>query len=133
MSRSSPCCGVRPCLSTNRCISSNPPMMRSSRGERPSFFSGSAKSSSSERSSSRSMSLIATLILVADKGGGAFGHSAFPGILRGERGKPSPFLLEPEGAHGKLLRFFRRQVRALGSNHCRDLFQAVLTHGLCEN
>src|SRR6202158_4896519 len=133
MARSSPCGGARPCFSTNRCISSNPAMMRSSRGERPSFVSGSAKSSSSERSSSRSVSLIATLILVADKGRGAFGHPLFPGILRGERGEPSPFLLEPEGAHSKLLRFLRRQDRALGSNHCRDLFQAVLAHGLCED
>src|SRR5258708_26572386 len=133
MSRSSPCSGAQPCFSTDRCISSNPAMMRSSRGERPPFFCGSAKSSSSSRSLSRSISLIATLILVAYKGGGPFGHPSFPGILRGERWEPSPFLLEPEGAHGKLLRFFQRQARPLSSNHCRYLFQAVLGHGFCED
>src|SRR6266851_10193021 len=133
MSRSSPCWGARPCFSKKPCISSNPAMIRSSRGERPFFFSGSAKSSSSERSSSRSTSLITTLILVAYKGCSTFGHPPFPGILRGERGEPSPFLLEPKGAHGKLLRLIGRQARALGSNHCRDLFEAILTHGLCED
>src|SRR5712672_3523624 len=108
-------------------------MMRASRGDCPPSFCGSAKSSSSSRSLSRSMSLIATLILVADKGGSAFGHPPFPGILRGKRWEPSPFLFEPEGAHGQLLRLLRRQARALGSNHCRDLFQSVLSHGFCED
>src|ERR1035437_8904762 len=107
--------------------------MRSSRGERPPFSFGSAKSSSSERSSSRSMSLITTLILVADKGGSALGHPPFPGILRCKRGEPSPFFLEPEGTHSKLLRFLRCQARSLGSDRRRDLFQAVLAHGLCED
>src|SRR5450759_1967115 len=108
-------------------------MMRSSRGERPPFLSGCAKSASSERSSSRSMSLIATLILVADKGGGAFGHPPFPGILRSERREPSPFLLELEGTHSKLFRFLRRQTRAIGNDGCSHLFQAILAHGFCED
>src|ERR1019366_5493660 len=133
MSRSSPCCGARSCFSTNRCISSNPAMKRSSRGERPPFFSGSAKSSSSSRSLSRSKSLIATLILVADKRGGAFCHPFFPSVLRGERGEPTSFLLEPEGAHSKLLRFFRGQARTFGGYRCSDLFQALFAHCLCEN
>src|SRR5258707_3710525 len=45
-------------------------MIRSSRGERPPFFSGGARSSSSARSSSRSRSLIAALVLETDKSGG---------------------------------------------------------------
>src|SRR6185437_13084395 len=107
-------------------------MMRSSRGERPPFFSGCANSSSSERSSSRSRSLIASLVLETDKGGSAFGHPLFPGILRADRGEPSPLLLESDGADGEFLRFFRREARALGGNSRRHLLEAILAHGLGE-
>src|SRR6266699_6834778 len=130
MSPCSRCCGARPCFSTNRCISSNPAMMRSSRGERPPFFSGFAKSSSSERSSSRARSLIAVLILEANKGGRTLRHPPFPGIRRADRGEPSPLLLEFDGPDREVLGLLRRQARALGGNRRRDLFQAVLAHCL---
>src|SRR6266849_6233769 len=133
MSRSSPCSGARPCFSTKRWISSNPAMMRSSRAERPPLFSGWAKASSSSRSSSRSMSLIAPLVLEADKGGCAFGHPPLPGILRVDRGEPSPLLLEFDGADGEFLGFLRRQACALSGNRRRHLFQAVLVHCLGED
>ena len=48
-------------------------------------------------------------------------------------GQPSALLLEPDGAHGKLLRLLRRQARALGRDCRRDLLQAVLAHGLRED
>src|ERR1035441_77113 len=133
MSRSSPCCGTRPCFSTNRWISSKPAMMRSTRGEGPPFLSGSANSSSSERNRSRSMSLITTLIFVTYKGCGTFGHPSFPSILRVERWEPSPFLLKSDGPHGKLLRLLRRQARPLGGNRRCDLFQATFAHRFRED
>ena len=76
------------------------------------------------------MSLIATFIFVADKGSGTFGIR-LSGILRGERWEPSPLLLEPEKSHGGS--FASSGVAgALGSNRCRDRFQAVLAHGFCQ-
>src|SRR5712664_2334004 len=133
MSRSSPCCGVRPCFSTKRWISSNSAIMRSSRGERPPFFSGCAKSSSSERSSSRSRSLIASLILEANKGCCALGHPLLPGIRRADRGESPPLLFEFDGADSESLGFVRRQARALGGNRRRHLLKAVLAHCLGED
>src|SRR5665213_1104738 len=108
-------------------------MMRSSRGERPPFFSGWAKSSSSARSSSRSMSVISSLVLEADKGGGPFRHPLFPRIGRSDGGKPSPFLLEPERPDCQIPRVLRRQAGALTSNRLRHLFQTFLVHRLGED
>src|SRR5437016_4870284 len=116
MSRSSPCRGERPHFSKNRCISSNPAMMRSSRGERPPFFSGGANSSSSERSSSRSRSVIAPLVLEADKGSRALGHPLFPRVRRADRRKPPPLLLEFDRPYSEFFGFFRTETRALGGN-----------------
>src|SRR5271165_7332657 len=133
MSRSSPCCGARPCFWTNRWMSSNPAMMRSSRGGRPPDFSGGANSSSSALSSSRSTSLIATLFLEAHEGCGALGHPLFPSVGGCDRGNPVSLPLEANGAHRKLLGFFRRQARPLGGDRGRDLFEAFLAHRLGEN
>src|SRR5262245_61999259 len=108
-------------------------MMRSSRGGRPPFFSGGANSLSSSRSSSRSGSLIAALILEPYKCGCTLGHTFFPRIGRIERREPPAFLLELDGAYGKLLRVLRRQARALGGNRRRDLFKAFLAHRLGED
>src|SRR5580704_6183500 len=108
-------------------------MIRSSRGERPPFFSGWAKSSSSERSSSRSRSLITPLILEANKGGCALGHPLLPGIRCTDRGQPSSLLLEPDSANGEFFGFLQRQARALRGNHGLDLLQALLAHGLGED
>src|SRR5579864_5108203 len=130
MSLSSPCSGGCPCCSKNRCISSNPAMTRSSRGERPPFFSGWAKPSSSARSSSRSRSLIATLILVADKGGCTLRHPLLPGICRADRGETSALLLEFDSPDSEVFGLLRRQVRAFGGDGCRHLLQAVFAHGL---
>src|ERR1700682_1369588 len=133
MSRSSPCCGGRPCCSTKRWISSNPAMMRSSRGGRPPRASGWAKSSSAARSWSRSRSLITALILEANEGGGAFGHPLFPGVRRTDGGEPAAFLFEFDGPDSQFLRFLRRQAGAFGGNRRRDLLQAVLAHRLGED
>src|ERR1700682_1533806 len=133
MSLSSPCWGARPYCATKRWISSNPAMIRSSRGERPPRASGWAKSSSSARSSSRSRSLIATLILEANEGSGTFGHPLFPSVRRTDGGEPAAFLFEFDGPDSKFLRFLRRQAGAFGGNHRRDLLQAVLTHRLGED
>jgi hypothetical protein len=62
----------------NRCISSNPAMMRSSRAGRPPFFSGRANSSSSARSSSRSILVIATFVLEPGKSCRALRHPHLP-------------------------------------------------------
>src|SRR5262245_52297915 len=133
MSRSSPCCGARPCCLKKRWISSNPAMMRSSRGGRPPLASGAANSESASASSSRSGSLIATLSFVAHEGGGTLGHAALPRILRIKCGHATALLLELDGADRKLLRFVWRQVRAFGGDCRRDLLQAVLAHGLSED
>src|SRR5258706_7005879 len=105
-------------------------MIRSSRAERPPLFSGWAKSSSSARSSSRSISPITHVVLEAYKGGGTFGHPSLPSILRTDRREPSPLLLEPISSHGKLLGLLRCQARALGGDSRRHLLQPILTHGL---
>src|SRR5216684_8747900 len=133
MSLSSPCCGARPYCSTKRWISSNPAMMRSSRGDRPPRPSGRAKSSSSVRSSSRSRSLIAALILEANEGRGPFGHPLFPSVRRTDGGEPAAFLFEFNGPYGEFLRFLWRQAGAFGGNRRRDLLQAVLAHRLGED
>src|SRR4051812_6914138 len=101
-------------------------MMRSSRADRPPFFSGLAKSSSSARSSSRSRSVIAALVLEAHKRGRAFRHSLFPSIGRTDRGEPPPFLLEFESPNRKLFSILRRQARALGGNCRLHLLQTFL-------
>src|ERR1700733_7542593 len=133
MSLSSPCSGARPYCSTKRWISSNPAMMRSSRGERPPRASGWAKSSSSARSSSRSRSLIATLILEVNEGSGAFGHPLFPSVRRTDGGEPAALLFEFDGADSQFLRFLRCQNGAFGGNRRRDLLQTVLAHRFGED
>src|SRR5690606_21365299 len=133
MSRSSPCCGARPCFSVKRWISSKPAMTRSSLAGRPPFFSGGANSASSAASSSRSELLIASLRLEAHEGGRAFGHASLPGILGIERRNATALLLELNSPNGHLLRLVRRQARALGRDGRRDLLQAVLAHGLGED
>src|SRR6185312_4837829 len=131
MSRSSPCCGARPCCSTKRWISSKPATMRSSRSERPPFFAGWANSSSSARRSSSS--LITSLVLVANERRGTFGHALFPRIGRAHRRQAPAILLELHGTDGQLLGFIRRQVGALAGDCCSHLLQAVLAHALGED
>src|ERR1700738_4321599 len=133
MSLSSPYWGARPYCSTKRWISSNPAMMRSSRGERPPCASGWAKSSSSARRSSRSRSLIATLILEANEGSGAFGPPLFPSVRRTDGREPAAFLFEFNGPDSQFLRILRRQAGPFGGNRRRDLLQAVLAHRLGED
>src|SRR5579884_742412 len=133
MSRFSPCSGGWPCFSTKRWISSKPAIMRSSRAERPPFFSGCAKASSSARSSSRSSSLIASFILEAHERGRTFRKPLLPCVRRGDRGKPSALLLEPHGAHREILCLLRRQSRAFGRNRRLHLFKSVLVHRLGED
>src|SRR4051812_13107282 len=133
MSRSSPCRGASPCFSTKRWISSNPAIIRSSRAERPPFFSGWANSASSSRKSSRSRSLIAPLILKPDECRCAFGHPLFPSIRRANRRQPSALLLEFDSPNCQFLRLLRRQAGALGGNRCLHLLQALLAHGLSKD
>src|SRR4051812_7701917 len=139
MSRSSPCCGTRPCFSKNRWMSSKPAMIRSSRAERPTFLSSGANSSSSERSSSRSMSLIFALWLVATLGvvslerDCTFRHSPLPRILRRQRRQPAPFPLEAHSSHGEVSRLFHRQRCTLRGDCGGDLSEAVFAHGLGED
>src|SRR5262245_46543600 len=133
MSRSSPCFGGCPCFSTNRCISSKPAMMRSSRGGRPSFFSATSNSASSAASSSRSGSLIATLFLEPHEGGRSFGHALFPRVLGGKGRQSSALFLECCGPDRQFLGFVWRQTRPLGGDGRLHLFQAVLAHGLGED
>src|SRR5262245_45085892 len=130
MSRSSPCRGARPCVSTKRWMSSKPAMIRSSLTGRPLGSSGTSKSSSPSASASRSGSPIASLLLDPHERGGAFGQALLPRVLRGGRGATSALLLELQGAHRQCLGLLRRQGCALGGDRGSDLFEAVLAHGL---
>src|SRR5258708_11240023 len=95
-------------------MSSKPPMMCSSRAERPPLFSGTSNSASSSASSSRSGSLITALLLEAHEGGGALRHAPFPGVLSGDGRRPAAFLLDPHGPDGVILLLIIRVVSALG-------------------
>src|SRR3546814_17220926 len=108
-------------------------MMRSSRGPRPTFFSGWAKSASSSRSSSRSRSLIAALILEADESGGPLGHALFPCVGRTDGREPPAFLLELDCPDGKLLGFFRAKAGAAGGSGGGVFLQAFIAPGLGED
>src|SRR5271157_2862307 len=108
-------------------------MIRSSRGGRPPFFSGCAKSSSSERNSSRSRSLIAALVLETNEGSSTFSHALFPGVSGADQRKSTAFLLKPNGSHRQVFRFLWRETRALGCDCRGNLFQAFLAHCLSED
>src|SRR5690606_28335688 len=133
MSRSSPCCGARPCCSVKRWISSKPAMTRSSLAGRPFLFSGGANSASSAARSSRSELLIASLRPETHEGGRAFGKVLFPGVLRGNRWSPPTLAFELNRTLGDHFGILRRDRGALGRDGRRDLLQAVLAHGLGED
>src|SRR4051794_30757848 len=108
-------------------MSSNPVMMRSSRGDLPLAFSGASNSASSAARSSRSRSLIvAALLAVTHEGGCALGKSALPCVGGCGRRRPAPLLLEAHGTDGVLLRLFGRQCRALCRDRSSHLLKAFL-------
>src|SRR5690606_24916116 len=106
MSRSSPWRGRRPCSSTNRWISSNPAMIRSSRGVYFVVFFGFASTPSSANSAaSLSVNLllaIARLGLHSLHESYSLGHAFLPCVGRRKRRDTAVVVLEFYGPYQEL-------------------------------
>src|SRR5690349_20000713 len=107
-------------------------MIRSSRGVRLPFFSGSTSTPNSSRSASSSSVKLTTrgLRLHAGKIGNALGHALLPSVGGRDGGQSPSLLFEFQGPFGKLPRLLHRQRDTAGSDHGGYLLQAILAHGL---
>src|SRR5208337_1838894 len=133
MSRSSPCMGGRPCSLAKLRMSSKPAMTRSSFGERPPLCLLSTATPSASSSSSSFISSTVGLGSAAREERDAFRHALFPGVLRGDRGNASAFLLEFQGALRQFARFLDRHAHLAGCDDRGDLLERLLAYRFRQN